>query len=209
MAPRLPSGALVVARAIDGRMRLRVGDVVVARRPDRPELEIIKRITAIDAGGAIFLGGDNPASSTDSRQFGPVTRGHILVRVRWRYWPPPPARLSSGAATTRATRSKRLRTVSLPSRLIDSISGGVTVRPVIVTRNNMKKSREDQPRPSASARSAASIDSGAQSVSARSVAPALRRAAAVAATSRPLGISCSGRALAGSSKEQRTIAGAS
>ncbi len=93
MAPRLPAGALVVARAIDGRMRLRVGDVVVARRPDRPELEIIKRITAIDAGGAIFLGGDNPASSTDSRQFGPVTRAHILARVRWRYWPPPPARL--------------------------------------------------------------------------------------------------------------------
>jgi len=93
MAPRLPAGALVVARAIDGRMRLRVGDVVVARRPDRPELEIIKRITAIDAGGAIFLGGDNPASSTDSRQFGPVTRAHILARVRWRYWPPPLARL--------------------------------------------------------------------------------------------------------------------
>ena len=93
MAPRLPSGARVVARAIDGRMRLRVGDVVVARRPDRPELEIIKRISAIDAGGAIILVGDNPAASTDSRQFGPVTRAHILARVRWRYWPLPPLRV--------------------------------------------------------------------------------------------------------------------
>ena len=93
MTPRLPSGGLVVARAIDGRTRLRIGDVVVACRPDRPELEIIKRITAIDAGGAIFLGGDNPAASTDSRQFGPVTRAHILARVRWRYWPLPPSRL--------------------------------------------------------------------------------------------------------------------
>ena len=93
MAPRLPSGALVVARGVDGQTRLRVGDVVVARRPDRPELEIIKRITAIDAGGAIFLLGDNPAASTDSRQFGPVTRAHIVARVRWRYWPLPPARL--------------------------------------------------------------------------------------------------------------------
>ena len=63
------------------------------RRPDRPELEIIKRITAIDAGGAIVLEGDNPAASTDSRQFGPVTRAHIVARVRWRYWPLPPARL--------------------------------------------------------------------------------------------------------------------
>jgi nickel-type superoxide dismutase maturation protease len=93
MAPRLPSGARVVARAVDGTMRLRVGDVVVARRPDRPELEIIKRISGIDADGAIILVGDNPAASTDSRQFGPVTRAHILARVRWRYWPLPPLRV--------------------------------------------------------------------------------------------------------------------
>ena len=93
MTPRLRPGALVVARRIDDRTPLRVGDVVVARRPDRPELEIIKRITAIDAGGAIFLAGDNPAASTDSREFGTVTRQHIVARVRWRYWPLPPARL--------------------------------------------------------------------------------------------------------------------
>ena len=68
--------------------------MVVVRRPDRPELEIIKRITAIDAGGAIFLAGDNLAASTDSRQFGAVTREHIRARVRWRYWPLPPLRLS-------------------------------------------------------------------------------------------------------------------
>jgi nickel-type superoxide dismutase maturation protease len=90
MAPRLPSGALVVASPIFAMTPLRVGDVVVARRPDRPDLEIIKRIKAIDAAGAIFLAGDNPASSTDSRQFGAVTRQHILARVRWRYWPLPP-----------------------------------------------------------------------------------------------------------------------
>jgi len=93
MAPRLPSGALVVARRIDRMTLLRVGEVVVARRPDRPELEIIKRIQAIDGNGAIFLVGDNPSSSTDSRQFGAVTREQIVARVRWRYWPPPPTRL--------------------------------------------------------------------------------------------------------------------
>ena len=93
MAPRLPSGALVVARSVNRATSLRIGDVVVARRPDRPELEIIKRIQAIDAAGAIFLAGDNPAASTDSRQFGPVTRDHIVARVRWRYWPLPPTRV--------------------------------------------------------------------------------------------------------------------
>ena len=93
MAPRLPSGALVVARPIDAMTPLRVGDVVVARRPDRPELEIIKRIQAIDGNGAIFLVGDNPSSSTDSRQFGAVSREQIVARVRWRYWPLPPVRV--------------------------------------------------------------------------------------------------------------------
>jgi nickel-type superoxide dismutase maturation protease len=93
MAPRLPSGSLIVAWPIDDATRLRVGDVVVARRPDRPELEIVKRIEAIDAAGsAIFLAGDNPGASTDSRQFGTVTRHHILARVGWRYWPLPPIR---------------------------------------------------------------------------------------------------------------------
>jgi nickel-type superoxide dismutase maturation protease len=93
MAPRLRSGALVVARPIDAMTPLRVGDVVVARRPDRRELEIIKRIQAIDGNGAIFLVGDNPSSSTDSRQFGAVPREQIVARVRWRYWPLPPARV--------------------------------------------------------------------------------------------------------------------
>ena len=92
MAPRLPSGSLIVARPIDDATRLRIGDVVVARRPDRPDLEIVKRIQAIDPQGAFFLAGDNPAASTDSRQFGPVIRRHILARVGWRYWPLPPIR---------------------------------------------------------------------------------------------------------------------
>jgi hypothetical protein len=95
MAPRLPSGALVVARSIDGMTSIRVGDVVVARRPDRPSVEMIKRIESFQADGAVFLVSDNPAApgATDSRIFGAVPRELILARVRWRYWPLPPARL--------------------------------------------------------------------------------------------------------------------
>ena len=93
MAPRLRAGALVIAEPLDGAAVLRPGDVVVARRPDRPQLEIIKRIQAIDGNGAIFLVGDNPSSSTDSREFGPVSREQIVARVLWRYWPLPPVRL--------------------------------------------------------------------------------------------------------------------
>jgi nickel-type superoxide dismutase maturation protease len=93
MAPRLRPGALVVAEPLDGAAVLRPGDVVVARRPDRPHVEIIKRIRSIDAAGTIYLVGDNPRASTDSRDFGPVSREQVLARVRWRYWPLPPIRL--------------------------------------------------------------------------------------------------------------------
>jgi nickel-type superoxide dismutase maturation protease len=92
MAPRLRAGALVIAEPLHAASVLRPGDVVVARRPDRSQLEIVKRIHSIDAAGAIFLVGDNPRASTDSREFGAVTREQIVARVRWRYWPLPPIR---------------------------------------------------------------------------------------------------------------------
>jgi nickel-type superoxide dismutase maturation protease len=92
MAPRLPPGARVVARPVDGATQLHVGDVVVARRSDRPGLEIVKRIHSIDSDGTVFLLGDNPAASADSRDFGAVTRQHIVARIVWRYWPLPPIR---------------------------------------------------------------------------------------------------------------------
>jgi nickel-type superoxide dismutase maturation protease len=53
--------------------RPRPGQVVVAHQADRP---LIKRIATIDATG-IHLAGDNPARSTDSRHFGPITRAQI------------------------------------------------------------------------------------------------------------------------------------
>ena len=95
MAPRLPPGALVVARPIDRTTRLRVGDVVVARRPDRPTVTMIKRIQSLRTDGAAFLVSDNPGTpgAMDSRIFGAVPRSLILARVRWRYWPLPPLRL--------------------------------------------------------------------------------------------------------------------
>ena len=89
MEPRLPAGARVIARALSAETNLQAGDVVVARRPDRPGLEIIKRIHSIDSAGTIFLVGDNPAASSDSREFGAVSREQIVARVRWRYWPLP------------------------------------------------------------------------------------------------------------------------
>jgi type IV secretory pathway protease TraF len=68
---------------------LRVGQVVLARRPDRPLVELVKRIAALE-GDRVVLLGDNAAQSTDSRVFGPVDRQAVIAVVRWRYWPIPP-----------------------------------------------------------------------------------------------------------------------
>jgi hypothetical protein len=86
---------MVVARQLDQSASLKAGDIVVARRPDRPEVVMVKRIHSIDGTGTMFLLGDNPdpLESTDSRDFGPVNRGQIIARALWRCWPLPPRRL--------------------------------------------------------------------------------------------------------------------
>ena len=85
MSPTLGEGDWVLAR----RTRvIRPGQIVVAERPDRPGLEVVKRVVSVEANGSwVTLAGDNPPASTDSRDFGPV-RVEAVVGVVWlRYWP--------------------------------------------------------------------------------------------------------------------------
>ena len=56
--------------------RARTGQVVVAHH-ERP---LIKRIKSV-SGRNIWLVGDNPAASTDSRQFGPVVRHQLEAKI--------------------------------------------------------------------------------------------------------------------------------
>jgi len=100
MAPTLLPGdwALAVSPG-----RLRRGDVVVLEHPERPGLEMVKRVTGLPdelAPSGRILGadeywveGDDPSGSTDSRRFGPVARERIKAKVRLVYWPPPRRRL--------------------------------------------------------------------------------------------------------------------
>ncbi len=83
MLPSLHPGDWLVVR---WGARLRPGDVVVARRPDRPSLVIVKRAVRRVARGW-ELRGDNPLASDDSRLFGPVGDDLVLGRVLFRYWP--------------------------------------------------------------------------------------------------------------------------
>ncbi|MGN6090379.1 MAG: nickel-type superoxide dismutase maturation protease [Actinomycetales bacterium] len=63
---------------------IRPGDVVLAARPDRPGLVILKRAVRATADGWWLLG-DNASESDDSRLFGSVPTEAVLGRVLLRY----------------------------------------------------------------------------------------------------------------------------
>jgi len=82
MLPYLPPGQEVLILPRRGEtIALAVGDVVVLAHPLQPQTTIVKRVAQIQADGRLFLLGDNPAASTDSRTFGPVSPQQIQGRV--------------------------------------------------------------------------------------------------------------------------------
>lgn len=76
MRPTFRPGQLVVV--IPG-CRLRVGDVVMIRHDG---LEKIKRIARLD-DARLYVLGDNPSASTDSRTFGWVGVESVVGKVVW------------------------------------------------------------------------------------------------------------------------------
>ena len=90
MEPALREGDWLLVRRtmLPGRvLRLRAGQVVVARHPGRPDTLIVKR-AARHQGDGWWLASDNPAAgAVDSRAFGAVPAALIEGRVLGRYWP--------------------------------------------------------------------------------------------------------------------------
>jgi len=89
MIPELAPGDQVLVRW--GAL-IRPGDVVVAQRPDRPDLLVVKRAVRL-VGEGWWLEGDNAAASDDSLVFGTVHRKDVLGRVVARIHPRPMQRL--------------------------------------------------------------------------------------------------------------------
>ena len=74
MKPTLQEGdELLIAQ----RKSLRVGDIVVLKHRTEPAITIIKRVTRLGDGGSVWIEGDNPDESTDSRQFGEINRNEL------------------------------------------------------------------------------------------------------------------------------------
>jgi nickel-type superoxide dismutase maturation protease len=90
MEPTLrPGDWLLVWRGTrrDRPVRVRPGQLVVARNPEQPEMLLVKRATWLDDGGW-WLDSDNPrAGAVDSARFGPVRPDFIEGRVIGRYLP--------------------------------------------------------------------------------------------------------------------------
>ncbi|GAA4240509.1 hypothetical protein GCM10022254_65430 [Actinomadura meridiana] len=87
MLPGLRPGDWLLVRK---GVRPGVGDVVVARHPERRELLIVKR-AAHRSGDGWWLESDNQSARgrRDSWDFGAVPDALIVGRVLARYWPPP------------------------------------------------------------------------------------------------------------------------
>lgn len=83
MGPELRAGDRLV---IWKTARVRAGDIVAATDPRQPSRVIVKRAVFV-RDGQVFLLGDNPGHSTDSRQFGPVPLGTVIGRAVYRYAP--------------------------------------------------------------------------------------------------------------------------
>ena len=80
MQPALQPGDRVLVKRLGSNPTLRVGSVLVTWHPQRTNLRLVKRLNSLEST-RLWLLGDNPAESTDSRQLGPVATSLLIGEV--------------------------------------------------------------------------------------------------------------------------------
>jgi mitochondrial inner membrane protease subunit 1 len=115
MLPTLNArGDVLLTEYMSPRLNLlKAGDVIVATKPNDSKTSVIKRIRGMSGDkiwvrrhggtslpeevvvpdGHVWLEGDNPLQSTDSRDYGPVPLGLVRGRIVLRFWPPTQAQM--------------------------------------------------------------------------------------------------------------------
>lgn len=100
MVPALNPGDYLICESLSSALGLiRKGNLVVIESPVQSGLRVIKRVAGVEgdvinfngnsqvtiARGQLFVLGDNPGRSTDSRSFGPVPVASVVAVARIRY----------------------------------------------------------------------------------------------------------------------------
>jgi len=80
MQPTFEPGDRVLVRHLKQKAAPSLGSVVVTWHPQRSGLRLIKRLSRVNSTG-LWLLGDNPAESTDSRQLGAVPANLLIGEV--------------------------------------------------------------------------------------------------------------------------------
>ena len=80
MQPTLEPGDRVLVRRLGRKPAPSLESVVVTWHPQRNKLRLIKRLKSVEETG-LWLLGDNPAESTDSRQLGAVPSNLLIGEV--------------------------------------------------------------------------------------------------------------------------------
>ena len=80
MQPTLEPGDRVPVRRLGRKPTPSLGSVVVTWHPQRSKLRLIKRLKSVEETG-LWLLGDNPGESTDSRQLGAVPTSLLIGEV--------------------------------------------------------------------------------------------------------------------------------
>ncbi|XP_043561483.1 mitochondrial inner membrane protease subunit 1 [Chiloscyllium plagiosum] len=107
MEPTIKTYDIIISEKLSRQFyRIEKGDVIIAKSPNNPKMNICKRVIGLEGDkvctsgpldafkthryvpkGYVWLEGDNLQNSTDSRNYGPIPYALIRGRACFKIWP--------------------------------------------------------------------------------------------------------------------------